>query len=216
MIERIENDHEVLTLEMFNKSLNILWTKKGNKYDFLMRAGHDYKEALFSLFQKVWYEEQIPTGWTKTSIIQIFKGKGDFQDQSSQRFIHTIEITPKVFSHILVESTKDTLMKNMSKFQIGAKPGHRATEHIFVMKSLIQLYEYLEKPLIINFFDYSTFFDSESLQDVLNELYKCQVKGKIYRLLYKLNQKSLIHVKTPVGATTEEEREEGISQGNRK
>ena len=164
MLERIENDVDTLTLDMFNKSLRILWTKKGKKYEFLAKAGQDFKAAVFSLFQKVWNQEEIPTGWKKTSIVQIYKGKGSIQDQSSQRFIHMKEEAPKVFSHIVVNLTKEILMKNMSKYQIGAKEGHRATEHIFVMKSLIQYYERLQKPLILNFFDYSTFFDSEVCQ----------------------------------------------------
>ena len=96
---------------------------------------------------------------------------------------------------------------------MGAKKGHQAAEHIFVMKSCLQMYQYLKKPLIICFWDYSTFFDSESEIDVLNEVYKLGVKGKLYRLLYKINQETLIQVKTAVGLTRVENRGEGISQG---
>ena len=104
-------------------------------------------------------------------------------------------------------------MKNSSIFQIGAKKGHRAAEHIYVMKSCIQMYQNLKKPLIICFWDYSTFFDSESEIDVMNEIYKLGVRGKVYRLLYKINQETLIQVKTAVGLTRVEKRAEGISQG---
>ena len=41
---------------------------------------------------------------------------------------------------------KDTLVKNMSKFQIGIKPGHRAAEHLFVIKSTIALYAKFDRP----------------------------------------------------------------------
>ena len=39
------------------------------------------------------------------------------------------------------------------------------------------------------------------------------MKGKVYRLLYKLNEKCVIRVKTPVGETCEEVRDEGLGQG---
>ena len=109
----------------------------------------------------------------------------------------------KLFQHIVVNQVKETLMNNMSVFQIGTKKGHSPSEHIFMMKSLMQLYEEKKKPLILSYCDFSVFFDSECLIDVLNEVYKCGVKGKAYRLLYKLNRSRLIRVSTPVGATGE-------------
>ena len=67
--------------------------------------------------------------------------------------------------------------------------------------------------MIINLWDFSVFFDSESCIDVLLEAHKCQIKGKIYRLLYKLNEDTLIRVSTPVGVTGETSRGEGLGQG---
>ena len=77
----------------------------------------------------------------------------------------------------------------------------------------MQMYNTFKKPLIICYFDFCTFFDSESASDVMNELYKLGVKGKLYRLLYKMNEESFIQVKTAVGMTRVESRAEGISQG---
>ena len=68
--------------------------------------------------------------------------------------------------------------------------------------------------LILQTFDYSKFFDRESLADCMNALYKCNVKGKVYRLLYLMNQKSKFKVKTPVGLTDEALRGEGLAQGS--
>ena len=55
------------------------------------------------------------------------------------------------------------------------------------MKTTMKKYEVLRKPLIITLYDYKTFFDSESCIDVLQEAYKAGIRGKIYRLFYKLN-----------------------------
>ena len=52
-------------------------------------------------------------------------------------------------------------MENMSPFQIGAKKGHRASEHIYLIKSVMQMYEMQKKPMLICYYDYATFFDSE-------------------------------------------------------
>ena len=54
-----------------------------------------------------------------------------------------------VFDGIVYSKMKDSLVLNMSKFQIGAKPGHRAQEHIFVLNSEMALYKKLNISLII-------------------------------------------------------------------
>ena len=113
----------------------------------------------------------------------------------------------------MVSQIKEKIAENMSIFQIGTKAGHRATEHIYVMKTIMRKYEFMNKPLIITLFDFKTFFDSESAIDVMSEVYKCNIKGKLYRLIYKMNQDTLIKVSTPLGATRETSRGEGIGQG---
>ena len=47
----------------------------------------------------------------------------------------------------------------------------------------------------------------------MNELYKSGVTGKLYRLLYKMNQNTRICVQTPVGMTEEQDTGEGVGQG---
>ena len=87
----------------------------------------------------------------------------------------------------------------MIKFQIASKPGHRATEHVYCLLSLIQLSESTGSSLIISLFDIEKFFDRESAADVHYRMYKSNVKGKVYRLLYLLNKNIRIRVRTAVG-----------------
>ena len=44
------------------------------------------------------------------------------------------------------------------------------------------------------------------------EVYKCGIKGKLYRLLYEFIEDTVIKVSTPVGITEETSRGEGICQ----
>ena len=74
------------------------------------------------------------------------------------------------------------------------------------------MYEFLKNPMILQLYDISAFFDKEHLPDVMQELHESGVKGKNYRLIYKLNEKRVIKVNTAVGMTDEEEVSEGIGQ----
>ena len=58
-----------------------------------------------------------------------------------------------------------------------------------------------------------TFFDSEDIYDCMNELAKSKVEGKTYRLIFKMNERIRIKIKTPVGTTETEEAGSGPSQG---
>ena len=130
-------------MEMFNKCMEELWKKKGTKYEFIVKGGFDFKNALFCLFNSVWKNEVIPTNWRRTMLIQIYKSKGCFQDLTSFRNIHLKEDIVKFFGALVMREAQDTLNKNISKFQIGAKSGHRASEHIYVLKTVLRKYEKL-------------------------------------------------------------------------
>ena len=101
----------------------------------------------------------------------------------------------------------------MSKYQIATKPGHRSSEHIYVLKSMIGMMEMKKKAVIVTMWDLKSYFDTENLIDCMSELYKSNVKGKTYRLLYKLNKTIRISVKTPVGETEKHETEDNVGQG---
>ena len=70
-----------------------------------------------------------------------------------------------------------------------------------------------KEAILFSTWDIQKFFDSESLVDVMSEPYKCQVKGKIYRLIFKMNENIRISVKTPVGETEFEDTNESVGQG---
>ena len=89
------------------------------------------------------------------------------------------------------DKMKDELVKKMSKFQVE-KAGHRSQEHLFVVNSIIALYDLLDIPLILEFFDITKFFDKESLRDGMFVVRKAGIKGKLYRLWYRLNEKTKI------------------------
>ena len=60
----------------------------------------------------------------------------------------------------------------------------------------------------------SKFFDRENLKDGMNTLYNCGINGKLYRMIYELNKKTVLKVKTGVGMSSSQEIGENITQGS--
>ena len=129
------------------------------------------------------------------------------------RNIHLKDPVPKMFCQMVMIRVKEKLMENMTKYQLGTKKGHRAQEHIFVLKSVMALYEEIGEGNILNLFDISKFFDKEEISDVLGEAHKAGLTDKYYRLIYELNKDTIIKVRTAVGESAEEEIDPGLGQG---
>ena len=75
-------------------------------------------------------------------------------------------------------------------------------------------YESLKFPLILQLYDISKFFDRENLQDGMNTLYNCGVTGKVYRLIFEMNRKTVLKVKTGTGLSEATDLGENITQGS--
>ena len=177
MSERICNDVDELPEDLFIKTLNQISMKPGNKYDFIKKAGPSYIQAILNLFKTVWKTEKIPEKWHESTLTQLFKpGKKDITDLKNSHHIHDCDPSGKIFSLIVIKQAKDKIFTNMSKYQIACRPGHRSSEHLFVIKSIMSYYKLKEKPLILTPFDLETFFDSEMLSDCCYELDKLREK----------------------------------------
>ena len=100
MEEEVDNDIE-FSKEIFQKSIDMLKKKTGHKYDFILKSGESYRQALFQLFNVIWNKERKPDVWRNTVLLQLFKGRGSFQDVQNYRNIHTKEEVPKLFGHIV-------------------------------------------------------------------------------------------------------------------
>ena len=104
------------------------------------------------------------------------------------------------------------IMKEMTRFQLGTKPGHRAQEHLFVMMSVMALYKLCGLALILELCDISKFFDWEMLLDCMDTLYNNGIMGKLYRLIYEMNRETKIRVRTAVGTASAEHAGECVGQ----
>ena len=66
----------------------------------------------------------------------------------------------------------------------------------------------------IKFWPCKKYFDSENLKDAMNSLFQYGVKGKEYNLIYELNKKNKIQIKTSVGMTDPFTTGPTVSQGS--
>jgi hypothetical protein len=200
--------------ETFNKVMEK--TRKGKKktYDFLMKAGNQFKQSVHKLCSRMIQEESFPSSFDKTNLVQIYKGKGPRDVLSNSRFVHTKEWLPRTCESLIVAEMKDVIFDSSSKFQIGGQPNHRIQEHLFTMRSIIALYDFFNITIIFQLYDIQKFFDKENLRDVMDTLNDIGVDPKLYRTWYLLNKNTTIRVKTGNGFTEWRNVGEILGQGS--
>ena len=87
---------------------------------------------------------------------------------------------------------KEDILAKSTMFQIGGQPGHCIEEHLFTIKSLMELLESKGQGMILTLVDLVSFFDREDIYDAISTLYETGVNSAAVRLWFKLNQDTQI------------------------
>ena len=197
---KVEEDNAVLSFSDFENEVKSVKEKGKRIYSEITKAGDGFKRDVFRFLKFVWDSEKIPKAWDLTTLVQIFK-RGDRSLLSSYRFVHLKHWMARIFDGLVFSKMKEDLVRNMSKFQIGAKPAHRPQEHIFVLNSVISLHKKLSIPLIIQTWDITRYFDEHSLLEAQEWLADSSVPDKCYRLVWEMNRNTTVQVKTGAGTS---------------
>ena len=129
------------------------------------------------------------------------KNKGSSKKLNNYRGIFIVPIISVIFEKLLKNRITPTLEQNMSKFQNGGMRGKGVVDNLFLLRGLLDQAKYLGKEVWVTFYDIEKCFDSLWLQDCINSLWENGIKDDILSLVYFLNTKANIVVKSPFGET---------------
>ena len=139
--------------------------------------------------------------WNKIWIRTLKKRKGTFRKLNNYRGIFLVPILSIIFEKLLKNRISDTLQQNISKFQNGGMKGKGVVDNLFILRGIIDHANYLGKELWLTFYDIEKCFDSLWLEDCINPLWDLGVKNDVLCLIYLMNIKATVTLKTPFGDT---------------
>ena len=102
---------------------------------------------------------QIPSSWSSSSI-RVLSKKGDRKIAGNYRPVCIIPILYKLFSRIVCERIKETLLSEQAEDQAGFRPGYGCEDHLFTITMLAEKCSEFNVPLWIAAIDFSKAFDS--------------------------------------------------------
>ena len=146
----------------------------------------------------------------------IYKGKGPKSELLNDRGIFIVTILRTILMRLIYLDYYTQLDESMSDSQVGARKGKNVRNHIWIVNGIIQdvLSSKSNRPVDIQIYDYKQCFDSLWLQECMNDLYSAGLNDDKFALLYNVNTKVDIAVKTPVGKTGRESVKNVIAQGD--
>ena len=143
----------------------------------------------------------IPIEWGDIWIKTLKKKKGSHEKLKNYQGIFIVPILSIIFEKLLKNRMTPILKEHMSHFQNGGSKGKGVIDNLFLLRALIDHSKYMDKQLWITFYDIEKCFDSLLLEDCINSLWDNGIKDDTLSLIYYLNAKANIIVKTPFGDT---------------
>ena len=135
MEEKLKNKSEK-PLEIdksdYDKVVKRFKSKQTKSYDFLIKAGENYQEAIFKLCKRMIKDQEFPGMFRRTLLYMIWKQKGPQEVLKNNRFIHLKEHNlPRTVEALVVDQMKEDILENSTMYQVG----HCIEEHLFTMYS---------------------------------------------------------------------------------
>ena len=130
----------------------------------------------------------FPEQWSVGIIKPLYKNTGERDDPNNYRGITILSCLGKLFSNFLNNRLTRFVEDNkiIGPEQAGFRPGFSTTDHMFALKSLIDIYLSKRKRLYCCYIDYSKAFDTVSRSELWSKLLRYNVSGNIFRVVYNM------------------------------
>ena len=172
--------------------------------------------CIYKIFNAILQLGIYPTEWKKGYISPIFKSGGRF-DPSNYRGITIMTCIGKLFNSVLNNRLDEYLNENkiISETQIGFKKKARTTDHMFVLRTLIEKYtKQCNARLFTCFIDFKKAFDSVLHKAVFLKMQKAGISGLFYNVIKDMYNDNILQLKLGHSMTDEFHSEIGVRQGD--
>ena len=152
--------------------------------------------CLKKLFNLILSKGTYPTEWKIGILKPLFKS-GDPDDPSNYRGISLTSCVAKMFNCILNNRLQSYLDNNsiIHNVQIGFQPKARTSDHMFVLRTIVEKYIANHSKLFTCFVDFSKAFDTILYSTLLVKMYKMGVDGPFFNTLKDMYMNNYMHVK---------------------
>ena len=177
-------------------------------------GGEDLQMSLLLMMNRIKDTLYIPKYLQFATIVSIYKGKGDKMDLQNDRGIFIVNIFRSILMKLSYQEKYPIVDKSMSDSNVGGRKNKNIRNHIFVLNSVINdVIQRKLKSIDVEILDYKQCFDSMWMEECVNDLWEAGIQDDHLALIYEVNKKVDVIVKTPFGPTGRKEIQRVVMQG---
>jgi len=154
----------------------------------------------------------MPDEWRRSTLIPIYKNKGDIQNCANYRGIklmsHTMKFWERVIERRLIKETRVT------DNQSGFMPGRSTMEAIYLLRRVMERYRTDKKDLHLVFIHLEKAYDRVPREVLWKALEKKEVRIAYIRAIKDMYEKASTSVRMQDGATEDFPITIGLHQGS--
>ena len=172
-------------------------------------------DLLFNFINLCVDKSLVPQEWCYDIINPIYKD-GDMHDPNNYRGICISSALLKIVCTLLKEKIEIFCVKReiIDKNQIGFKKGHRTSDHLLTLKTVVKKYVTIgKKKIFACFIDLKKAFDSVWHEGLFHKLSKIGIYGKPLQLIKDIYKKTNCAVKIKDRTTRFFNYTKGVRQG---
>ncbi|CAF4230155.1 unnamed protein product [Rotaria magnacalcarata] len=206
------------SIEEVRKAINQMKSRKAPgsdevTVDILKAGGESVIRWLFYFFTDVWKNEQMAKEWSITTLIRLYKNKGDKKVCDNYRGIALLNATSKIFSRIILNRIQGLIDGQLLEIQSGFRSNRSTTDQIFTLKMTMEKRREFNKPLFMCFIDIAKAYDSVNRELLWKVCLNYGISEKLVNLLKMLYKDSIAKVKVNGEASDTFEIKTGVMQG---
>ena len=215
--EKLEGPVQEISKEEVRKAMKKMKSGKaggpsGVVADMLKAGGDTVVDCFTDLCNGIVKEGRIPNDWTKSTIITLYKGKGDALECGSYRGIKLLEHGLKVFERVWDNRLR--MIVEIDRAQFGFMPGRGTTDAIFIVRQVQEKYLGKSKRIYFGFVDLEKAFDRVPRKVVEWALRKEGVNEWMIKAVMSTYYEAKTAVKVGSGVSEEFEVKVGVHQGS--
>jgi len=185
--------------------------------EMLKYRQHVLVQPIMKLFNLVLLSGKYPSSWSEGYIVPIFKTDNQLNPENYRGITITCSLG-KLFNIVINSRLAKFLSQNnvIIKEQIGFEKGCRTSDHMFIIKTLIDKYKKEGRKLYCAFVNFRKAFDSVVPCILLHKLQQYGVKGYLYNIIKDMYVHAQSNLRVKVGNKLTEEfvAYRGVRQGD--